>query len=162
MSDTICTLWLVVYTLGALGVLVSSYCSSSYGAANPFSSLDTFSSSFIGDPVLSPMVGFEDPPLYLSDIGEAALKTAITGFCQIQDWLTWRSFPYTITKPRHFCGSTLLPFVILDMLYVYTVSYSIKSNLLYIYICNLFHIKHKLIIQYILYNMHFSFFILFY
>jgi hypothetical protein len=30
------------------GVLVSSYCSS-YGPANPFSSLDPFSSSFIGE-----------------------------------------------------------------------------------------------------------------
>ena len=36
----------------ALGLLVSSYCYSSYGAANPFSSLGTFSSSFIGDLVL--------------------------------------------------------------------------------------------------------------
>ena len=35
----------------ALGVLVSSYCCYSYGAANPFSSLSTFSSSFIGDAV---------------------------------------------------------------------------------------------------------------
>ena len=37
---------LVVYYWGALGLLVSSYCSSSYGPANPFSS------SVIGDPVL--------------------------------------------------------------------------------------------------------------
>jgi hypothetical protein len=41
--------------LGALGGLVSSYCCSSYGAANPFNSLCPFSNSFIGDPVLSPM-----------------------------------------------------------------------------------------------------------
>jgi hypothetical protein len=39
------------------GGLVGSYCFSSYGAANPFSSLGPFSSSSIGDPVLSPMVG---------------------------------------------------------------------------------------------------------
>ena len=37
-------------------MLVGSYCSS-YGAANPFSSLDTFSSYFIGDPVLCPVDG---------------------------------------------------------------------------------------------------------
>ena len=51
------TLWLVVYSLGVLGLLVGSYCCSSYGATDPFSSLDSFSSSSIGDPVLSPMVG---------------------------------------------------------------------------------------------------------
>jgi hypothetical protein len=33
-----CPLWFVVYSLGALRVLVGSYCCSSYGAANPFSS----------------------------------------------------------------------------------------------------------------------------
>ena len=32
---------------------------------NPFSSLGPFSSSSIGDPVLSPMVGWEHPPLHL-------------------------------------------------------------------------------------------------
>ena len=37
---------------GRSGVPVGSYCCSSYGAANPFSSLGTFSSSFTGDPVL--------------------------------------------------------------------------------------------------------------
>jgi hypothetical protein len=42
---------------GGGGVLVSSYCCSSCGTLNPVSSLDPFSSSFIGEPVLSPMVG---------------------------------------------------------------------------------------------------------
>jgi hypothetical protein len=42
---------------GSSGVLVGSYCCSSYGAANPFSSLSLFSSSFIKDPILSPMDG---------------------------------------------------------------------------------------------------------
>jgi hypothetical protein len=68
--------------LGALGVLVSSYCCSSYGAANPFSSLGPFSSSFIGDPVLSPMDGFENPPLHLSCTGRASLERAISGSYQ--------------------------------------------------------------------------------
>jgi hypothetical protein len=40
---------LVGSSLGALEILVSSYCCSSYGAANTFSSLDPFSSSFIED-----------------------------------------------------------------------------------------------------------------
>ena len=35
------------------GVLAGSYCCSSYGVANPFSSFGPFSSSFIGEPVLS-------------------------------------------------------------------------------------------------------------
>jgi hypothetical protein len=39
----------------ALGVLVSSYCSSSYSVADPFSSLGTFSSSFIRCPVFHPI-----------------------------------------------------------------------------------------------------------
>jgi hypothetical protein len=42
-----------------------SYCCSSYGAANPFSSSGPFSSSFTVDPVLSPMVGFQHPSQYL-------------------------------------------------------------------------------------------------
>jgi hypothetical protein len=62
-------------------VLVSSYCCSSYGTANPFSSLGTFSSSFIGDPVLSPMDGYEHLLLYLSDTGRASQETVISGSC---------------------------------------------------------------------------------
>jgi hypothetical protein len=56
-------------------VLVSSYWCSSYGVANPSSSLGTFSSSFIVDPVLCPMDGCEHPLLYLS--GRASQETAI-------------------------------------------------------------------------------------
>jgi hypothetical protein len=60
---------------GSSGVLVGSYCCSSYGAANPFSSFSPFSNSSIGDPMLSPMVGWEQPPLYLS--GTKFLKEQI-------------------------------------------------------------------------------------
>jgi hypothetical protein len=67
---------------GNSGILVSSYCCSSYGAANPFSSLGPFSSSFIGDPALSPMVGCDHPPLYLSGNGGASPESAISGSCQ--------------------------------------------------------------------------------
>jgi hypothetical protein len=48
MSATMCTVWLVVYSLGALGVLVSSYCYSYYEAANSFSSLGPFSAPSLG------------------------------------------------------------------------------------------------------------------
>ena len=59
-----------------------SYCCSSYGAANPFSSLDTFSSSFFGDPVLHPMDGCEHPLLYLSGTGRASQEIALPDSCQ--------------------------------------------------------------------------------
>jgi hypothetical protein len=64
------------------GVLVSSYCCSSYWAANPFSSLCPFSSSVIGDPVLHPMDCCEHPLLYLSGTGRASQETALSGSCQ--------------------------------------------------------------------------------
>jgi hypothetical protein len=44
----------------ALRVLVSSYCCSSYRAAEPFSSLGAFSSFFLGDPVFHP--SHKQPP----------------------------------------------------------------------------------------------------
>jgi hypothetical protein len=59
MGCSICTLWLVVYSLGVLGCLVGWYCSS-YGAANPFIFFSPFSKSSIGDPMLNQMVGCEN------------------------------------------------------------------------------------------------------
>jgi hypothetical protein len=47
------------------GVLVSSYCCSTYRVADPFSSLGTFSSSFIRGPVFHPIDDCEHPLLYL-------------------------------------------------------------------------------------------------
>jgi hypothetical protein len=67
---------------GSSGVLVSSYCCSSYRAANTFSSLDTFSSSFIEDSVLHLMDDCGHPLLYWSSIGRASQETAISGYCQ--------------------------------------------------------------------------------
>jgi hypothetical protein len=46
------------------GVLVSSYCYSSCRVADPFGSLGTFSSSFIGGPVFHPIDDCEHPLLY--------------------------------------------------------------------------------------------------
>jgi hypothetical protein len=50
---------------GVLGGLVSGYCCSSYGVANPFNSFSPFSNFSIGDPALMPMVSCDHLPLYL-------------------------------------------------------------------------------------------------
>jgi hypothetical protein len=63
MGPSMCTL-VDGLVPGSSGDLVHSYCSS-YGAANSFSSFSPFSNSFIGDPMLSPMVSYAHPPLYL-------------------------------------------------------------------------------------------------
>ena len=47
------------------GVLVSSYCCSTYWVTDPFSSLGTFSSSSIGGPVIHPLADCEHPLLCL-------------------------------------------------------------------------------------------------
>jgi hypothetical protein len=47
------------------GVLVSSYCCSTYRVADPFSSSGTFSSSSIGGPVIHPIADCEHPLLCL-------------------------------------------------------------------------------------------------
>ena len=67
---------------GSSEVLVGSYCCSSYGAVNPFSSLGPFSGSFIRDPVLCPMDGCEHPLLYLSSTSRTSQETDVSGFCQ--------------------------------------------------------------------------------
>ena len=66
----------------ALGILVSSYCCSSYRVGDPFSSLDTFSSSFIGVPVFHPIDDCEHPLLYLPGAGIASQETGISGSFQ--------------------------------------------------------------------------------
>jgi hypothetical protein len=66
----------------ALGVLVSSYCCSTYRVSDPLSSLGTFSSSSIGGPVIHPIADCEHPLLYLPGTGIALYETAITGSLQ--------------------------------------------------------------------------------
>jgi hypothetical protein len=66
----------------ALGVLVSSYCCSSYEAANPAAHWVLSLATTLGDLLLNPTVGFEDPLLYLTSTGEDSQETAITGLCQ--------------------------------------------------------------------------------
>jgi hypothetical protein len=81
MSPIMCVLWwFSPWELWV--VLVISYSCSSYGAANPFSSLGPFSSSFIEDPVLSPMGGCEHPPLYLWGTDRASQERALSGSSQ--------------------------------------------------------------------------------
>jgi hypothetical protein len=78
MGPSMCNLWLVISSLGALGVLVGSYYCSCNGTANPFSFLGTFSTSSIGDPMLSPMDSYEHPLLYLSGTDEYILHIHIS------------------------------------------------------------------------------------
>jgi hypothetical protein len=52
------------------------------GVTNTFSSFSLFSNSSVGDLTLSPMVGCDYPPLYLSGSGRASQKTDISGFLQ--------------------------------------------------------------------------------
>ena len=63
----------------ALGVLVSSYCCSTYRVAESFSSLGTSSSSSIGGPVFHPIADCEHPLLCLPGPGIASQETAISG-----------------------------------------------------------------------------------
>ena len=51
-------------------------------ASVPFNTLDTFSVSFIGDPVLLLMDDREHPLLYFPGTGKASQKTAISNSCQ--------------------------------------------------------------------------------
>jgi hypothetical protein len=67
---------------GSSGVLVSSYCCSSYGAANLFRSLGPFSSSLIGDPMLRSMDNCEHPLQCLSGTGRASQERALSGSFQ--------------------------------------------------------------------------------
>jgi hypothetical protein len=66
----------------AQGVLVSSYCCSSYRVIDLFSSLGTFSSSSIGGHVFHPIDDCEHPLLYLPGTGIASQESAISGSFQ--------------------------------------------------------------------------------
>jgi hypothetical protein len=64
------------------GLLVSSYCCSSYRVADPFSSLDTFSRSFIRGPVFHPIDDCEHPLLCLAGSSIASQERPILGSIQ--------------------------------------------------------------------------------
>jgi hypothetical protein len=61
------------------GVLVSSYCCSTYRVADPSSSLGAFPRFSIGGPVFHLIDGCEHPLLYLPCTGIASYETAIPG-----------------------------------------------------------------------------------
>jgi hypothetical protein len=79
-----------------LGILISSYCCSTYRVADPFSSLGTFSSSSIGVPVFHPIDDCEHPLMYLPGTGKASEETSISesfqqnlaGLCN-SVWVCW-------------------------------------------------------------------------
>jgi hypothetical protein len=74
-----CTLWLVVQFPGAQGSLAGWYCCSSPWGCNPLSFFSLLSNSSIGNPELSPMVGFKYLPLYLSGSTRASHTVAKPG-----------------------------------------------------------------------------------
>lgn len=82
MGNNMWTIWLIFLSLGAQWVLGGSYHCSSYGTANHFSSLDHFSTSLIGEPMLSSMAVWECPSLYWSCTSRASLVTAISNSSQ--------------------------------------------------------------------------------
>jgi hypothetical protein len=63
-------------------VLVSSYCCSTYRVADLFSSLDTFSSSSIGGPVIHPIADCEHPLMCLLGPSLVSQETTISGSFQ--------------------------------------------------------------------------------
>ena len=62
----------------APGVLVSSYCCSTYRVSYPFSSLGTFSTSSIGGPVIHTIANCEHPLLCLLGPSTVSQETAIS------------------------------------------------------------------------------------
>jgi hypothetical protein len=64
------------------GIRVRSYCCSSYRVTDPFSSLGTFSSSFIRGPVFHPIDDCEHQLLYFPGIGIASQERAMSRYCQ--------------------------------------------------------------------------------
>ena len=64
------------------GVLVSSYCCSTYRVADPFSSLGNFSSSSIGGRVIHPIADCEHPLMRFLGPGIVSLETALSGSYQ--------------------------------------------------------------------------------
>jgi hypothetical protein len=64
------------------GILVISYCCSTYRIADPFSSLGTFSSSSVVGPVIHPIADCEHPLLCLLGPGIVSQETALSGSFQ--------------------------------------------------------------------------------
>jgi hypothetical protein len=87
----------------ALGVLITSYCCSTYRIADPISSLGTFSSSCNGVPVFHPIDECEHPLQYLPGTGLASQVTVISGSLQqnlagicTSVWVWWLIMGWTL------------------------------------------------------------------
>jgi hypothetical protein len=74
--------WFSPWELEERGGLLSWFCCSSYGVANPFSSFIVSHNSSIGIPMLRPMVGCEHLHLDWSGSGRASQGRAISSSCQ--------------------------------------------------------------------------------
>jgi hypothetical protein len=97
-------------------MLVSSYCCSSYGAANLFSSLDMFSRSFIGYPVhfctCQALAESLRRQLYQTPVSKLLLASEIVpafGGCLLDGFPRWGSLWMVITSVSalHFVSVTL-------------------------------------------------------
>jgi hypothetical protein len=93
--------------------MVSSYWFSSYRVADFFGSLDTFSSSIIGEPVFHPIDDCEHPFLYLPGTGIASKDLGISGSCQQNlasicnsVWVWWGGSPGGAVLGPFFCLSS--------------------------------------------------------
>ena len=71
------------------GVLVSSYCCSIYRIADPFSSLDTFSSSSIGGPVVHPIADCEHPFLCLLEVYLGPFSKILLVYTMVSAFGSW-------------------------------------------------------------------------
>jgi hypothetical protein len=109
----------------APGLLVSSYCCYTYRVADPFSSLGTFSSSSIGDPVIHPIAFWEHPLLCLLGPGIASQETAISG-----------SFPQNLASV---CNGVRFWRLIVGFPGMAIFRWSILLSQLKICLCNSFH-----------------------
>jgi hypothetical protein len=70
-----------------LGILISSYCCSTYRVVHHFSSLGAFSCFSIGGPAFHSIDDPEHPLLYLLGTGIASYKTAIRKYLdQVAPW----------------------------------------------------------------------------
>ena len=83
MGASMCTLWMVVLSPGAIGDLAKlTLLLPLLGAANTLSSFSSFTNSSIRDLMLSAMVGCKYPTLYLSYSVRVSQETAISGSLQ--------------------------------------------------------------------------------
>ena len=93
MVLSMCTLCLVVYSVGVLGFLVGCHCCSSYGVATPFSSFGPFSNSFIRGQKLSTRQGL-------------SMSILVCVFQALAEFL--RRHLYQAPVSKHFLASTIV------------------------------------------------------